>query len=148
MANGVTALGGGWSDVPKGDSAGDYAENALALLLQQGGAMDGETIISALKDLGYTSRGPAYYNSGPYYALGDPHNYAALSADRSAWDLIHSGSPPWSETPGGRLPLPPGPPTPPAPLPPVPDLKPILLDMAAACDTLAADFRKLSAVLP
>lgn len=116
MADGVTKLGGGWANVP----AGAYAENALALLLS-GGQVEGEALVQALKDAGFADRYPAYYPAGSHgpgslamYALGMPHDYAAI--DSGVWDLIGFDLSSARTSPGGRLPTPtPTPPPTPAP---------------------------------
>jgi len=148
MANGITTLGGGWDRVPSGTADGNYAETALSQLLSAGGAVDGQAIVDALLALGYGNRFPVYYSGGPYYALGGgPHTYSALNASRAAWDLI-SDSPPWTLTPGGKLPAV----SPPPPSPPPPgrltDAKAIVGKMADACDTLADLFRNLANLVP
>ena len=147
MANGVTQISASWQQVPAGDEVGNYAENALAALLEQGGAMEGETLITALKQLGYPERGPAYYPAGPYYALGNPHTYAALSGDRSAWDLHLFDPNDARKTPGGRLPSQP-PPQPPPPGPPLPAaVHAQLLAIASQFDAVAQAFRDLAAII-
>lgn len=88
MADNVTTLGGGWGDTDPGT-----AEFALGGLLAAG-ALTGEALITELKAQGFGNRGPAYYpavnGKGPFYALGNPHDYAAINADVTppAWDLI------------------------------------------------------------
>jgi len=148
MANGVTTLGGGWDQVPPAPPGAEYGERALAELLTQVPEVTGEQVVTALVALGYGARGPDYYMAGPYYALGQPHNYAALNAGRTAWDLhVLDG---FAPTPGGRLPtLPPPvpvPPPPPVPLPP--ELKQLLEDVANSFTMLAATFREIAALVP
>jgi len=148
MANGVTTLGGGWDQVPAAPVGAEFGERALSELLAQRPELTGEDLVTALKALGYEARGPAYYPAGPYYALGAPHNYAALSDARTAWDLhVLEG---FAPTAGGRLPSAP-PPPPPRPTPPVPlppELKQLLEDVANSFTMLAATFREIAALVP
>lgn len=87
MADGVTNLAAGWNEAGEGT-----AERALGGLISAGN-LTGEAIVQALIARGNTSRGPAYYpekdGAGPFYALGNPHTYAALVVpSRDAWELI------------------------------------------------------------
>lgn len=146
MANGSTTLGGGWDQVP----AGVYCENALAILLRRGDR-EGQALIDELLRRGFQDRGPAYYPPGshgagspPFYALGQPHDYAAL--DAGVWDLIG-----WDGTahtsPGATLPDDlPGPPTPAPPPNPIDRLRKDIADVASAFDTLAQIFRDISII--
>lgn len=88
MANGVTKLGNGWGQAPDGTP-----ESLLGSILTAG-VLEGEDVCTALKNAGYGNRGPAYYprenDKGPFYALGEPHDYAAIDVVDGVpqWDLI------------------------------------------------------------
>lgn len=136
MADGVTTLGGGWDQAPAGS-----AEALLGALIAEG-RLTGEQIVDALKLAGFTDRGPAYYprevvngqSRGPFYALGNPHDYAAIDGGR--WDLI--GMDP-STVPVRPVPppvplAPPPPVSPPAPAVTHADLNEAVVDICAHVD--------------
>jgi len=144
VADGIVILGGGWDQLPAGDTIG---ERALSVLLTCGGDVSGEPLIQRLKDLGYGDRGPAYYPrtdqnpAGPFYALGQPHNYAALNGDRTAWDL-HVLDPNFVATPGAQPASCGGPTPPPGPLPP--DTQQVFAEIAQAFVRIAELFQHWS----
>lgn len=88
MADGVTKLGGGWDGAPQGS-----AEARLGQLIAAG-QLTGDALCQQMNAEGYSARGPAYYpaanGTGPFYALGNPHDYAALNVVGGVqqWDLI------------------------------------------------------------
>lgn len=126
MADGVTTLGGGWDQVPPNTA------EALLRDLIAGGSLTGEEIIQALKGAGWSDRGPAYYakqgDKGPFYALGNPHDYAALDVVNGVpqWDLMNFDP---STTVIHN---------PPPPPPPPPTTDPRLDTILAKLDALAA----------
>lgn len=108
MADGTGRLDSSWNAAPEGT-----AERALGDMIS-GNALTGEQLVQVLITEGYGARGPAYYpreegHGGPFYALGNPHNYASLELEDGVptWKLIMNSS--WSDVPITRPPKDPQP---------------------------------------
>lgn len=113
MADGVTALGGGWPDVNPASEEAKLAE------LLSAGVLTGDALCAALAPLFPNRGGGAYYpivdgskpfggKNGPMYALGAGdgygHDYAIVNNDdppNYKWDLIGYNPGGGGSTPGG-----------------------------------------------
>jgi hypothetical protein len=88
MADDVTKLGGSWQAMPVGS-----AERALGNIIASG-KFTGTQVEQEIDRIGFKDRGPKYYpredGKGPFYALGNPHNYASLETDNNdtRWEII------------------------------------------------------------